>query len=91
MGDMKEFLKQRKARAPEAKHGRLPDGSTFHVIYDAAKEEWVGGLTFHAAQVGGMVVLSDRASAVFKLLRKLDAQYREWAAKQEGGGDVGRV
>jgi len=50
--------------------GRLPHASTFHVVYDAGSEKWAGtlivdGQTFEAT-----------ASAVFKLLTKLDDAYR---------------
>jgi hypothetical protein len=49
----------------------LPDGSRFDVVYDASAPTWSGTLTVPAA---GTFTAS--ASAVFKLLSKLDAQYR---------------
>lgn len=50
---------------------RLPDGAKFEVTYDAAQTRLTGTLTI------GEKVFTDSAGAVFKLLRKLDRQYRE--------------
>lgn len=51
--------------------GRLPHGARFVVDYDAGKECWSGTLT-----VDGQVY-TDSASGVFKLLQRLDRQFRE--------------
>jgi hypothetical protein len=49
----------------------LPDGSRFDVAYDATAQAWSGTLTVPTA---GTFTAS--VGAVFKLLSKLDAQYR---------------
>lgn len=52
--------------APE----RLPDGAKFEVLYDASQTRWTGKLTI------GEKVFTDSAGGVFKLLNRLDRQYR---------------
>ena len=61
-----ETAKRPVADAP----ARLPDGAKFEVVYSAARMEWTGTLTIGAA------VFAASASAVFKLLNRLDGQYR---------------
>ena len=56
-----------KARPPAAAKDRLPHGSRFDVSYDAAGARWSGTLT-----VPGLAPIAASASAVFKLLRRLD-------------------
>jgi hypothetical protein len=51
-------------------HGRLPDGARFAVVYHASAERWRGTLTI------GSTVLEGEHSGVFRLLAKLDQQYR---------------
>lgn len=51
--------------------GRLPDGAKFEVTYDAARTQWTGTLTI------GEKVFTGSAGGVFKLLNRLDRQYRE--------------
>lgn len=50
---------------------RLPDGSKFEVVYDATQAKWTGTLTVEDR------VFSDSAGGVFKLLTRLDRQYRQ--------------
>lgn len=52
--------------APE----RLPNGAKFEVVYDASQTRWTGTLTI------GEKVFTDSAGGVFKLLNRLDRQYR---------------
>lgn len=63
------------ARAPGKTAGdncqRLPSKSAFAVVYDADKTQWSGTLTI------GEKVFTGSAGGVFKLLRRLDQQYRE--------------
>jgi hypothetical protein len=63
------------ARAPKKSAGndmgRLPDGSKFEVVYDAARTQWTGTLTI------GERIFTGSAGGVFKLLNRLDRQYRE--------------
>jgi hypothetical protein len=54
-----------------ANQGRLPHGSKFEVVYDATRTQWVGTLTV------GEAVFKDSAGGVFKLLGRLDEQYRK--------------
>jgi hypothetical protein len=54
-----------------ANQERLPDGSKFEAVYDATRTQWVGTLTVGAA------VFKDSAGGVFKLLTRLDEQYRK--------------
>ncbi len=62
---------------------RLPDGAGFHVFYNAASTRWQGSLEIpDAAAEMGFRRFDNDASGVFKLLGKLDAQYREWLAAQ---------
>lgn len=49
---------------------RLPDGAKFEVVYDAGATQWSGTLTI------GEQVFTDSAGGVFKLLHRLDQQYR---------------
>jgi hypothetical protein len=50
--------------------GRLPDGSKFEVVYDASQTRWNGTLTI------GEEVFTGEAGNLFKLLNRLDQQYR---------------
>jgi hypothetical protein len=50
---------------------RLPDGAKFEVVYDASQTRWTGTLTI------GEKVFADSAGGVFKLLNRLDRQYRQ--------------
>jgi hypothetical protein len=67
-----EAARQRRAERPQARKipPRLPDGATFHVVYDAAATEWSGSLTVEAT------TFTAKAGAVFRLLRELDRLYR---------------
>jgi len=49
----------------------LPDGSRFEVAWDAVKGQWSGTLA-----VPGLAPVAASASAVFKLLQKLDGVCR---------------
>ena len=51
--------------------GRLPDGAKFEVVYDAAQTQWTGTLTI------GEKVFTGSAGGLFKLLNRLDRQYRQ--------------
>ncbi len=83
-----EALRQRKAekkqRAEEAakarsqqqprvvhQHERLPNGAKFEVVYDASRTQWTGTLTI------GEKAFTGSAGGVFKLLNRLDRQYRD--------------
>ncbi len=63
-------------RYNEQKQERLPDGSVFQVRYDAVAVMWSGALIIKT-ETGEEVFESD-ASGVFKLLSRLDGQYRAW-------------
>lgn len=62
---------QRPAKKARAS-GRLPNGATFHVSFDAAKGEWSGTLT-----VPDKGEVKSAATGVFRLLEMLDEQYRK--------------
>jgi hypothetical protein len=62
-------------QAPLPQGGRLPDGSRFEVLYDAAKEQWSGSLTVPATE-GAPTTFTGSGSALFPLLTSLDKQYR---------------
>ena len=51
--------------------GRLPDGATFHLRYDVLTQTWSGSL-----KIGDVIFVGEK-SGVFKLLRKLDAEFRK--------------
>lgn len=76
----------RRDRTPT--HGRLPDGATFDVRYDAAAEAWTGTLTIPAAvatELAGELadkIFTGSASGVFRLLQDLDGRYRAWRREQ---------
>lgn len=53
---------------------RLPDGSRFGAVYNAAEEKWIGTLTI------GDATFERQASGLKKLLYKLDDAYRETTA-----------
>ena len=66
---------------------RLPDGSEFHVTYDATAERWSGALTVTTPEGGK--VFEGEAGGVFTLLTALDRQYRDWLAAQAAPGEAG--
>ena len=73
--------------AADVSQGRLPDGSAFVALYDATAMCWAGSLTI--TTVDPPKVFAAEASAVFKVLTALDAQYRRWLAEEtEGAGDA---
>jgi hypothetical protein len=57
-------------RSRGAPRERLPDGARFEVVYDASRTQWRGTLTVGAA------VFEGTAGGIFKLLGRLDKQYR---------------
>lgn len=59
--------------------GRLPDGSAFHVTYDATAQKWSGSLV--TTVNGQQANFTASAEAVFKLLAKLDGLYRSELAR----------
>lgn len=67
--------RREKAKARPPARGRLPDGAAFSVTYDAAAMTWTGTLT-----VPGGRTYTATASAVFKLLARLDDQFRKDSA-----------
>lgn len=58
---------------------RLPDGSRFGAVYDAAEEKWTGTLTIEGT------TYEQQASGLKKLLYKLDDAYR--ATTKPSGSD----
>jgi hypothetical protein len=72
-----------KTKTP-ANQGRLPHGSKFEVVYDATRTQWVGTLTV------GEAVFKDSAGGVFKLLGRLDEQYRKSLPPASGEGPVNK-
>jgi hypothetical protein len=70
----------RKEKAARPVVERLPDGSEFHVAYDAGSERWSGTLTVSTPE--GSKVFEGEAGGVFRLLSALDRQYRDWLATQ---------
>lgn len=67
---------ERKTKKAALKKGfkqrpRLPDGSRFTAVYDAASTQWTGTLTI------GDAVFERRASGLKPLLDRLDDAYRE--------------
>ena len=81
----------------DAKAGRLPDGAKFTVVYSAEAQRWSGTLEIpHARLLGELAVSGEVASAVFRgsasgvfrLLTKLDAEYRAFKATKPGDDAV---
>ena len=75
--------KRRKAKAarqprPKPRLGRLPHGSTFHVVYDAEAVKWSGTLTIPPPGSGIFKesVVSADDGALFALLQRLDRKFR---------------
>jgi len=61
----------------QAKHEqRLPDGASFQTVYDAERIQWSGTLTVRTD--AGILTFSQQASGVFRLLIRLDQDYRNW-------------
>lgn len=56
---------------------RLPDGATFTLTYSAERVQWTGLL-----QIDGMPLIRIQHGAVFKLLQKLDSEYRRQVAQK---------
>ena len=77
----------RREKAARPAVERLPDGSAFHVTYDAQTAKWVGTLT--VTTPGGGQVFEGEAGGVFRLLTALDRQYRDWLAAQAAPGSAG--
>jgi hypothetical protein len=86
-----EAAKMRKLNKPPAtppkpktklQLGRLPHGACFEMNYDSASQTWSGTLTIPKPD-GKPSVVTDKASGVFRLLSKLDSQYREIEGKSE--------
>jgi hypothetical protein len=69
---------------PRPRLGRLPHGSTFHVIYDAEAMKWSGSLTISAPGSGIFweSVLSADDGAVFSLRQRLDRQCGAWKTRR---------
>jgi len=61
----------RQGKLPGHYPERLPDGAKFEVVYDTTRTQWSGTLTI------GESVFTGSAGDVFKLLNRLDRQYRE--------------
>ncbi len=76
----KQVEKRMVWRKPDSVKGRLPDKSQFVATYSAEKEEWVGSL-FVELSDGRSKVFAHQASALFRLLKELDDQFREWEGK----------
>jgi len=55
-------------------------GARFELDYDSASRTWCGALTVPTSG-GKPSVMTDKASGVFRLLSKLDGQYREIEGK----------
>lgn len=71
-----------KAPYPGNAPPRLPDGSYFEVYYYDAKNMWEGTLAIGGGDPHNPVaIFNSSASAVFKLLEKLDRMYRDWLEK----------
>ena len=71
---------------PKPRLGRLPHGSTFHVVYDAEAIRWAGTLTIPAPGSGIFKesVVSADDGALFALLQQLDRKFR--GVEQEESG-----
>ncbi len=64
--------------ARETQHkikGRLPDGATFHAVYDATTQKWTGTL-----EIPGAPIFGEKANGVFWCMSNLDNKYREFLA-----------
>jgi hypothetical protein len=66
------------APRPKPRLGRLPHGSTFHVVYAAEAVKWSGTLTIPAPGSGIFKesAVSADDGAVFALLQRLDRKFR---------------
>lgn len=70
--EAKERKKTRQAHRRElSDKPRLPNESTYHVVYDAEKVQWSGTL-----EIKGCPIFTSFAGGVFKLLQRLDDLYR---------------
>jgi hypothetical protein len=79
---VKREKKAAKRDAADEDRSRLPGGSTFAATYDAEAVAWTGQLTILSAD-GERQEFFATASAVFKLMAKLDGLYRVWLAEQK--------
>jgi hypothetical protein len=67
---------------PKPRLGRLPHGSTFHVVFDSEAVKWSGTLTVPQGGIYNGNVTTGEDSAVFGLLMQLDRAYRKLPAKE---------
>jgi len=67
---------KRRAMRQENK-GRLPDGAEYTATYDGVFRRWRGKLYILDKELKP-VVFEDNSSGVWRLLEKLDDQYRKW-------------
>lgn len=77
------------------KKGRLPDGASFVVVYSGSTRTWSGALTVpHGPKEGGRQEhrrFAGEEDGVFKLLARLDDQYRASLKTEATGGEETRV
>lgn len=66
----------------QAAKGRLPHWSRFNVVFDEEKKQWQGFLTMPRDGNEPLEFYATH-SGVFKLLVKLDDQYRQWLLTQQ--------
>jgi hypothetical protein len=80
--------KEAREPRPRPRLGRLPHGSTFHVVYDAEAVKWSGTLTVPAPGSGIFKesVVSADDGAVFALLQRLDRKFR--GVEEEGDAEL---
>ena len=68
---------------PRPHLGTLPQGATFHLVYDAEAVKWSGTLTIPAPGSGIFrESVVSAGGAVFALLSKLDRMYRGMPAEE---------
>jgi hypothetical protein len=80
----KAEAEEKRKNAPPGKvrpdQGRLPNGATYHCVYDAARQKWVGTLTIPGEKEP--LVFSSEKSGVFRLLQILDGKFRQAAGAE---------
>ncbi len=69
---------QPRREKPRPRLGRLPNGATFHVVFDAEAVKWTGTLTIPVPGSGIFKesVVSADDGTVFALLKRLDRKFR---------------
>lgn len=81
MAEAKERRRLKKLAKKHDTSQRLPDGASFHTVYEADLQRWQGTLTVRTD--AGATTFVDSCSGVFGLLTRLDRQFKAFLNYQD--------